>query len=223
MYRPMKCSCFFWAVAPVLLIGCHNDATVGVSDSRHVRKMQHNFGLMSPGRKVMNSFAIKNNSQSQWDISRIVSSCACTTIEPKSSHIDPGQTCDLMVEYKAGNKTEDKESVVTVYFEERPPLRLVMMAKVRKPMTVEPPMIVCSSRDGCGGTNEQLLFVRNFTDESWAKLQVSCDSSWLHVSEPVPQPGHDTAALQAWRIVASIQAGNLTAGQYESDIGILTS
>ena len=61
-------------------------------------EIEHNFGTVQPGEKVTHSFKVKNQGDSNLEITEVRPSCGCTTAGSWSRLIKPGESGDIPVQ-----------------------------------------------------------------------------------------------------------------------------
>ena len=76
----------------------------------------HNFGSIYEHWDVTHTFAMQNTGDADMQISNLVTSCGCTTVELSSSVIPPGQRADLTVTFDANYHETQGEVTRLVWF-----------------------------------------------------------------------------------------------------------
>ena len=69
-----------------------------------VNKIEHNFGDVEPGAKVVGEFTVTNVGKGPWKLKKLGKSCGCTEPEIGKKTLQPGESTPLSVTYTAGQR-----------------------------------------------------------------------------------------------------------------------
>ena len=132
---------------------------------KNVVVLEHEFGVLKPKTKVEYCFTIKNPSNGKWTVRKIVNMCACTVSDISAPVIAAGKQETVTVTYHAGRGSRDDQRKVVVLFDEAdaPRIILVVYAKIREDMTVNPAEVTFLEM-GRGQTQHGSFEVHNFGD-----------------------------------------------------------
>jgi len=72
------------------------------------------FGNIKQGDKIEHTFSFKNTGKSNLLIRKIHASCGCTTVNPKSEIIKPGETSELKAIFNSAGKTGPQSKSISV-------------------------------------------------------------------------------------------------------------
>lgn len=81
-----------------------------------IDKTLHDFGNIPLGESVENTFKIKNIGNDTITISKIDSSCDCTTATTSSNFIAPGDSIDLTVSFREDSLTEEFFRTISIFY-----------------------------------------------------------------------------------------------------------
>jgi len=118
-------------------------AAVTVDDAKNAPAMrrlalEHDFGVLRPGARVIHTFAITNDSDSIWTVKNISRHCNCTVAKMSTTRIDPRETVEAILTYHAPSKHTDDRRTVEIYLnEERAPvIGITVSAAIRPPVSL---------------------------------------------------------------------------------------
>ncbi len=189
--------------------------------------IEHDFGVVRPSVKMSHEFSIKNESEFPWTLKKIHVHCLCTVPGASATVIQPGQTEQYEVAYKAPSKCSDDRRWVMVEFKEHaaPMVRLVVSANVRRPMTAFPPELDLGQMSEAREAQAHVE-VQNHSDHDWSSVAVvaSEDAPWLSgtaalVRRETGQPV-ETAPRQVWRVVVRGHTAGLRPGQHHGSLDL---
>ncbi len=100
-------------------------------------EMEHDFGTIKQGEKVMHVFTFKNTGEHDLKIARAMGSCGCTVPEFPKEPIAPGKTGKMKVSFNSKGKSGPQHKTVTVYA--NVPNEVVVLNITAKVLAPEPP------------------------------------------------------------------------------------
>ncbi len=78
------------------------ESTKGSGPRIHFSEMEYNFGTVQPGEKILHSFKVENQGDSNLEITEVRPSCGCTTAGSWSRLIKPGESGNIPVQLDTG-------------------------------------------------------------------------------------------------------------------------
>ncbi len=166
--------------------------------------LQHDFGVVSPGRTVETSFSLVNFSSSEWTPQQFQAGCTCLKPRVSVARVGPGETFEVLIAYTAGPQEVDdlREVTLTMAGEEGHRFAFHIKAKIRNPLSVRPTAIMWEA-ESIERSERKTITVGNYTQAKWNELRAESPLDWLSVAEvrPItPSVLGDAGVLQAWSV-----------------------
>lgn len=178
---------FFW--------GCKFKATEAPGDLHDddVSIYVHDFGVVRPQSEQVHFFEVKNSSDSEWKIRKVVQNCSCTVAKISSLSVPPGETLNVELSYRAGKGFADETRDSVVYFEQEDigPITLRVKAQIRPQITLQPPHYSLSSYVPNDRPSGQFL-LQDWSDDGLKEVEFISEEPWISVSSPKKGDQHDT-------------------------------
>ncbi len=73
------------------------------------------FGTLKSGDKIGHKYILKNVGKSQLLIRKVIPSCGCTTINPPTNSISPGDSIAIPIEFNSAGKSGEQNKTIQVY------------------------------------------------------------------------------------------------------------
>jgi hypothetical protein len=219
-------SLVFVLVTPFFFLGCNlenasNDQNRGGSmhpkSQKRVVSLESDCGVMYPGMSKTEKFKVSNDSDVCWTVGKVGVTCVCTVADISSKDIEPGETAIITVNYRAPEVECDERRRVVVHFENplAPIVELVIVAKVRKKVSVLPTKLVFDEFEGSSSIFEAIA-IENHSGEKWRDLSVSNSLPW--VKAVVVDASDPTAGYQSFRVEVEINLGKLEPGNNQAEL-----
>ncbi len=227
----------------VMLVGCNAERDAGdaaraehasnmrgsgsnreAESRRGVRAIEHQFGILKPKERVEHRFAIHNDTETAWTISRIINTCSCTALAVSEPVVAPGSEQVVTVSYQAGAVTQDDTRRVVMLFEEpvAPRIALVVKAKIREPITCLPRELDFTDI-GKGRVSEGNFELQNFSDDDWSGVALESAADWLTIAAtPLDYEANDEPPRQVWRVRVSADGSAMPTGSHKTKIVVTT-
>ncbi len=152
------------------------------------------FGQVLSGEAVKATFEIQNQGEAPLEISRIGTSCGCTTALLDQPVVAPGETARLQATFETtgrkGNQAKEISFHTNDPLAERVVLRLAGVVQPR--VMLDPPLLFF--KEGAENKGPINLYVKNEINPQFQILSVSASSEYLEVTTQTPQ--HFTLALK---------------------------
>ncbi len=202
-----------------------------ISSSRVVR-VQHDFGLLSPGARVNHRFTFNNESRAQWTVSEIRVSCVCNVADTSQRVIGPGSEGWVDVAYHApSERSDENRSVVMTFTEpEAPVLVFTVRASVRDACEIEPKLLDLRHTVGAVAERQgRVLSLESYGSFSFGELTAEAEAEWLQVvsvmdvTPPLATPESDDAKAivrpsESYRVRISADPAGLSEGVHSGKI-----
>lgn len=187
--------------------------------------LKHDFGLLRPGEVASHPFVIRNNTETPWEISRVLRTCNCTVSEASANVVPAGGEIKMVVRYRASTTSSDERKRVTVVFKDASvtPIVLETNAKIRAPLTVSRSAIrlIGSSFDH---TINSYFEIQNYSPAIWEGVSAESSAPWLHTRVvPIVTVGNSKDTLaprQYWRVVLSADVAALAPGVHRTIVNV---
>jgi len=107
-------------------------------DNEHL--LIRDFGVVRPHSEQSHIFTLKNSTDSDWKISRIVENYSCTVVKTSADAVSAGGSLDIELTYRAGTDFTDDRRDTIVEFEQEDvlPITLRVEAKIRPQIVLSP-------------------------------------------------------------------------------------
>lgn len=79
-------------------------------------KYSHDFGNQLQGSECETDLVLTNQSQQQIEITRVITSCSCTSAELDAKHLGPGASCKLHVSVNTDRPSDNLKASCTVVY-----------------------------------------------------------------------------------------------------------
>ncbi len=105
-----------------VLASCNNQtgskkSNTGVENEKTVmafEKMEHNFGTVIEGEKVIYAFRFTNNGNADLKLTSVGTSCGCTASDYPHDPIKPGETGKIQITFNSANRLGMQHKKVTI-------------------------------------------------------------------------------------------------------------
>ena len=152
MLRESCCVALMCAVAgwPAALMGASpapGRATLETRPAGELARAQigvavaaHDFGTVWAGEPLQHAFTIANGGQAPLEITRVVSSCGCTSVGEHPKRIEPGQTGQFAFTMDSRKLRGKFSKTVSIHSNDprTPILKLTLSGECRHPIEVTP-------------------------------------------------------------------------------------
>lgn len=181
-------------------------------------RILHDFGIVRPESRSIHRFRIQNSGGSPWTVDSVARTCRCTTTRLSSEIVEPGGDLLVDVRYTAPPEDGRDERTVEVHFRESdaPVFILGARALVRHPLYLTDKELKIETDEDVGIVT---LVAANFTDRTWAGLNVSSGAPWLTADLVPVEDERVGASRQAWRVTVTADMRTLPSGD---DLALLT-
>lgn len=140
-------------------VACAKSDAPGAADAQAGGKIVaveavHDFGTVTEGDTVKNTFVIKNDGPNLLKVERVQTSCGCTVAELKTKEIAPGATGEIDVAFNTQGRPGDQSKIITVLSNDptTPRLNLTIKAKVETLLGFDQPRYAASKTMHVGDT-----------------------------------------------------------------------
>lgn len=179
-------------VAAALGVECA-DVVADTGPLPKLAELEHDFGRVMQGQKVIHEFSIQNAGDADLVLQRIAPSCGCTAAAVSSSTIKPGASEKIRVTFDTSGMYGSKTKTVSVQTNarERPEVTLKMRGSVVRGITATPERIVFGeiSQGASALLRTQELAVTVTEGMNWEVARVTPGSKFVSVAELPDQGG----------------------------------
>ena len=177
-----------------------------------VDRTRHDFGLVEPGSSNATTFTLTNSGKGPLEIEKPRSSCGCTVPELKKKVLEPGESIDMVVNFKA--KTYAGKASNWVEIKPKSPskpekLRVSLAAEVVKYLNATPARMSLEVREG----GEPARLVIESADQSeFAILGISATGQVVSadIDTSVRKSRHEITLDVDQEKLRKTQRGNIT-------------
>lgn len=159
--------------------------------------VRFDLGVLRAGTSTTRTFPLKNPTSHVLTFETFKATCSCTGLRIDKRVLEPGETCEIEVDFRAADRTYDPESKVTVQFTGVTPWEshIHLAARVRRPLALSVSSLVWSGV-GLRQLPPMEFAIRNYSDSPWGRLHVSFPGDWLDLTTESTQP--DEGSMQTW-------------------------
>ena len=181
------------------LIPGANSAPPGHEPKAAVDKPLYDFGSALEGTMVSHTFTIKNTGEGYLDIRGVKTSCGCTTGQPSSMHVAPGDTSDIAVSFDTHFQKGHQVRTITAYTNDpnNPQVAMTMQGIVKKQVEAVPGEISFGDvKRGTEQTKEVVVNDLNPARGTFSVGPVSNSNSAIKVEQEKRPDGKPGALLR---------------------------
>ena len=108
-----------------------------------VDETEFDFGTIEQGANVSHTYVIANDGDAPLSIGRVETSCGCTAAKPTRQLVPPGETTDIRVDFRSGDRKGKQHKVVTVHTSDpnAAQVHLILKGLVRVLYELDPPRL----------------------------------------------------------------------------------
>lgn len=155
------------AASAVSLFGADAPASVNADAPRiEFAEPVHDFGEITSGAKVTHSFEFSNTGSSTLEITKVNTSCGCTTAGEWDRVLEPGQKGAIPIEFNSGSFSGNIMKTVTVLSNdpERSTVVLQIKGNIWTPIEITPRSVVFQYDSGSPTGETKVIKIRNNLD-----------------------------------------------------------
>jgi hypothetical protein len=185
-------------------------------EDRKSVKISHDFGLLRARQKVHHRFSIANDSTIPWTLSEIKHTCKCTTGQPRSQSVLPGEKMEIDVDYQAPDINKEDTRQIGVGFAEPgvPYFWLVVHCTAREAIAASPRGLLLEV-DSIGHVEQQEVTISSYLDHDVRQPQITSSVPWLKAElRPAPVLKERYPARQSWQARVAANTSGLRPGKY---------
>jgi len=142
----------------------------------------YDFGRVRAGGKVKHVYEVKNVGDGVLTISKLKTSCGCTTALLDKPDVPPGGSARIQANFSTKGRVGNQTKVITFKTNDptQPKVELRLTGKVQPVLTTNPPFVYFSG----GKSNLELkkLSISNFTNPQFALKAISSSSPYIQIS-----------------------------------------
>lgn len=175
--------------------------------------LTHDFARVRPNAQVTHEFKVHNATEEFWTLEKVVETCACSVVKPKSDGIAAGQSQVFVFTYRAGDADrEDRRSVLLRFDagQRKATVTLTITSRIRHDLTVYPAKLDFG-QVAAGSRVPRTIRLENYTSTNWhgVSIQSSIPEIQLVRIDETAQPAGTPLPRQVWTAEVLLTAGNL--------------